>query len=138
MAKKAKNTERTNDVYDREVKYLARHPEKLWRHWSNSTPLFQYANPDNASLWRRPDGKFVGCLTQIRQNDGVAWTPSLTNEIRRDKRLPTAIGDGFDDKFILMSYRDRVLALEPFAEWQRRLDKELGREPPKYFEPSHL
>lgn len=58
-----------------------------------------------------------GCLTQVRR--GVeAQTKSLTLAIRADSRLP----DNPDDI--------RPHHLPIFAEWQRRIDRELGRTPP--------
>ena len=103
------------DKYYKAVQYLTKHPEKIKDAWNfpftfSSGCLFNYAGDTKNSG--------IGCLTQIRKNeDGHvsvnAETPELTEEIRKDKRIPK------NPKYI------RVKHLPVFAEWQRRLDKEL-------------
>lgn len=94
-----------------------------WRYlrdvWGAATnPLFQYACMDSRHA---PQG--VGCLTMIRGGYGFrAETPELTEAILADKRIPMNI-----DNLLNLRGDELRAALQPFAEWQRRLDKELGR-----------
>lgn len=81
-------------------------------HWCAVSPLFQYATPSDTRL--RPDGRGCGCLTMIRKfPDCCAWTEELTEEIRSDERIP----------FSACTVTPEDLPV--FAEWQRRLDKEI-------------
>lgn len=111
------------DKYDFEVERLTKNPILIYEAWNQSTPLFDIAgNPetmDYDDIYAKP----IGCLTQIRSFnpnddetiDWVAQTPELTKEIRNDTRIPS------NPHFI------KVEDLNVFAEWQRKLDKELNR-----------
>lgn len=116
---------RKKDKYDLEVEFLSaakpgEFQELVWRAWTNADPLFQFAGPDGKRGGEVPDDDTgeehdCGCLTQVRDGSAVASTPELTAAIRADKRLPTSP----------RSIKRKHLPV--FAEWQRRLDKELGR-----------
>jgi len=123
------------DKYDEAIAYLTENPEDIydaWMLWARSDQttdvkrahcLFQVArvDPDDGSSLG------CGCLTQIRSGltlggvrCGVLGKSGrqhkrLTTAVRSDKRLPSEPGS------------IRVEHLPVFAEWQRRLDKELGR-----------
>lgn len=101
------------DKYDKAIAYLTDHPdeiEKAWfdKDWNGEVHphhcLFNRTHPD------------CGCLTQIRA--GFSWGPNkkLTAEIESDERIPKGVE------------KITVADLPVFAEWQRRLDKELNRE----------
>lgn len=60
----------------------------------------------------------IGCLTQVKCHYKDAETKELTTAIRADERLPN---DGDDITHEM---------LPVFAEWQRRMDVMLDREPP--------
>jgi hypothetical protein len=81
--------------------------------------LFAYCTP-NASVTTTPSGQMCGCLTQIRRGDALAWTTELTAAIRDDDNIPASIES-------LSGLRGDELraALQPFAFWQRRLDREI-------------
>lgn len=83
--------------------------------------LFQLCTPGGLSS-PNPQGKVCGCLTQVRRSENTldAWTPELTAAIRADERIPGSI-EG------ISKLRDDELraALQPFAEWQRKLDREI-------------
>jgi hypothetical protein len=97
------------DRYDREIKRLTESPEKIIGAWRECMPLFEYASHDGHT--EDLQHGCVGCLTMIRQDDGmVAQTPELTAAIRADERLPTS-GQAIT-----------VESLPAFAEWQRKLD----------------
>ena len=103
------------DKYDVAIKYLTRRPNEISRAWNYITShpagcLFQYAGNEM-------DDCHVGCLTMIRTAPGsyCAATPELTKAIAADERIP------------LRSRDTKVEHLPVFAEWQRRLDKELNR-----------
>ena len=99
------------DKYDKAIAYLKENPDAIQDAWV--TPdlhqagcLFAFAGPIEK------DG--IGCLTQIRGYHAYhAETEALTLEIKNDTRIPEGIQDVTVDN------------LEIFAEWQRRLDKEL-------------
>ena len=60
-----------------------------------------------------------GCLTMIREWGYTAATPELTRLIKEDDRIAKI------EKIITMRGNELRNALQPFAEWQRRLDKEI-------------
>jgi hypothetical protein len=109
------------DHYDGEVRYLTENWDDVYDAWNTPSDwvgrggsLFGHVTllqSTGVSHLLRPDGKWCGCLVQIRKGDGdVAWWPEVTNEIRRDTRLPTK-PEGIT-----------VESLDAFAEWQRRID----------------
>jgi len=96
------------DKYDRAIEHLREHPEDVWLAWhlhSNHPAgcLFAYTAPG------------CGCLTQVKCGRR-APTDELTIAIQSDGRIPE------NNEDITLEH------LPVFAEWQRRLDKELGRE----------
>jgi len=107
------------DKYDDDIAEIMKEVEEgedfsavVNEHWCNASPLFQYATP--LDVRRRPDGKECGCLTMIRKYpDCSAWTDKLTEEIRSDERIPFS------------AWTVTPEDLPVFAEWQRRLDKEI-------------
>jgi hypothetical protein len=119
------------DVYDRAVKYLTRNPNKIPGAW-RSASCHPSVRTRGASLFliahngdRHDHGCSCGCLTQIRGNLDQsrpfysAETESLFKAIGADDRIPTSH----------FAIERRHLPI--FAEWQRRLDRELGRKPPE-------
>ena len=103
------------DYYDFAVEFLEKKPGQISDAWDdprthNAGGLFAMA----ATHRKR------GCLTMIRRNTGeyCAETPELTLAIIADTRIPTSVHD------------INPCHLPVFAEWQRRLDCELNREPP--------
>jgi hypothetical protein len=102
------------DKYHAAIVFLIAHPDVIHHAWESvgmdiGGCLFGFVNED--PTYR---GEY-GCLTEIRCGRHVAPTAALTNAIRRDTRIPEN-GDDIT-----------VEHLEVFAEWQRRLDKELNR-----------
>lgn len=110
------------DKYDIAIEYLTKYPNEMYTAWGNPDAheagcLFQYATrkygPENTPL-------SIGCLTMIRDSNKLqtmyceAETQQLTREIKADKRIPDRIS------------KVTVDDLSVFAEWQRRLDRELG------------
>jgi hypothetical protein len=112
----------TKDKYDVAVEYLTEHPEEIEYAWHYlgkhpGAPLFVFVTPNGRLL--QDDGTLLlkcGCLTTIRAfQHEEAYTPELTAAIRADERIPS---DGKNAT---------VADLPVFAEWQRRIDKELNR-----------
>jgi hypothetical protein len=104
----------TLDKYDKAVAYLTNRPEEIREAWYSprlhpAGCLFTFVSSDYTSYVS------IGCLTTIRLGPHVAETPALTEAIRADKRLPKDLLDITADN------------LPVFAEWQRRLDRELQR-----------
>lgn len=123
------------DRYDQEVERLLRvydaEPEWWWEKfdyaWSfcpAHSPLFDDCHSGRDSR--------CGCLTQVRDDCvcAEAQTPELTAAIRADDRLPRDTDD------IRRPATRAQLAgyLEACADWQRRLDRELNRQPPPMLE----
>ena len=113
------------DIYDQAVEYLSKrvHEDEgdmaaiLEAWFSPSTKrggiLFEFAG-------NRVQNGYIGCLTQIRSDSSkIAATPELTERIRADERLPTS------GEYITVDM------LPVFAEWQRKIDAELGRSAPE-------
>jgi hypothetical protein len=103
------------DRYAAAVAYLTQHPEEIRAAWSHPSchvagALFCMAS--RCESWSPTST--IGCLTMIRSDQKYrAQTPELTAAIRLDTRIP-------------VSSRDvTVNDLPVFAEWQRRLDREL-------------
>lgn len=91
------------DKYDKAMAYLFKHPEKIPLWWSHGRTLFQLV-PNS------------GCLTMIRNQRLIRPETPLEKEIAADTRLPDSPTKITTDH------------LPIFAEWQRRIDRELGRE----------
>ncbi|MGE0289092.1 MAG: hypothetical protein AB7I42_22800 [Bradyrhizobium sp.] len=104
------------DKYDKAMAYLLAaetdedFTERVWDAWrapydTDGGALFQHAGT----------GPDCGCLTSVRRGSFDAETPELTAAIRADERIPKYCADITRDN------------LPVFAEWQRRIDRELGR-----------
>jgi hypothetical protein len=108
------------DAYDSMVDFLMENPSEILSAWANPLEhkaggLFRYASANQFGP--------CGCLTQIRgEEDWKAFTPELTQAIKADKRIPRH------------RYEITPATLPVFAEWQRRIDKELNRTPPEWRE----
>lgn len=113
------------DKYDAAIEFLSKHPDLIMASWYD-IPLNDRKDIINAHsiahcLFQRCGSADCGCLTTIRglyDEDGnysFAATEALTEAIQNDERIP------HDERCIEVSH------LPIFAEWQRRLDKELGR-----------
>lgn len=138
-----------HDRYDVAVRFLAKFPNQIGVAWWSETfrrskgagmahCLFQFATPTGEGQTRQ-DGLQCGCLTQVRQACGrprnaasrkapqhVAFTEQLTRDIADDARIPFDIFE-FEAEVAGLPYRERVERLNVFAEWQRRLDREIRR-----------
>jgi hypothetical protein len=104
-----------SDKYDKAMAYLLRQKDfstAVYAAWVGVDKerfcLFQFANNEQVTFR-------TGCLTQIYSRFARAQTKELTNRIQADNRIP---GD------VCEITRDN---LHVFAEWQRIIDKELGR-----------
>lgn len=107
------------DKYQIAVEYLTEHPGEIYRAYvvpsthKKAGCLFRYCTPDG--MPQKVAGNNCGCLVMVRHHGYFASTNRLTEEIRADERIP------MDPNEIGVEH------LEVFAEWQRRLDKELNR-----------
>ncbi len=104
------------DKYDEQIARITSAPDSLKSEWFSGEDLFQMAG----------DGRQTGCLTMIRKEKRwTSETPELTEAIRNDNRIPADADD--------ITLAD----LPVFAEWQRRLDRELpSRQPPITTQPA--
>ncbi len=99
-----------SDKYDEEIAKLTElchkqgNNDPIVNHWNQWTPLFQCVGDGNC-----------GCLTQVKKDYKEAATINLTKAIRADPRIPR------EPEYITID------DLPVFAEWQRRIDKELNR-----------
>jgi len=112
------------DKYDKAIELLTRadNPRvEIYDAWAQCSThpagcLFGYVSKNRQQYIDKVGPYQVcGCLTQIRR-EAEAETPELTLAIRADKRIPKIPNS--------ITLKD----LPVFAEWQRRIDKELGRE----------
>ncbi len=119
-------TRRKPDAYDRaaarlqKVKNFADAVRTAWENplLSRNGSLFSFVSPDRCGM-RAPNGQNCGCLTQVRGGAYIAYTHDLTEKIREDRRLPKGVS------------KIRPHHLHVFASWQRRIDRALGRTPPR-------
>lgn len=116
VQRKSAQAQRRKDKYDRAMAWFKKYPSAIQLAWSRPNLarggcLFDCATPDGLSA-NTPSGEHCGCLTTIREHAYVAWTPELTAAILADDRIP-------------MKANIRVSDLPVFAEWQRRLDREI-------------
>lgn len=100
------------DKYDEQIEELTENPKQIRKQWVAGKGLFQFCSKSGEN-----DFDKCGCLTMIAHGTyREAETENLTKAIRADKaRIPA---------------HSRAITLESlpiFAEWQRRIDKELGR-----------
>lgn len=108
-----------SDIYDKAVKFLTEHPEEIYDAWARVEDHVAgclFGAVDKDPLNYKPRGA-CGCLTQVKSGRIRACNSELTNRIRSDDRIPNT-GEHITVKHLPI-----------FAEWQRVLDKELGREP---------
>jgi hypothetical protein len=118
------------DAYDKAVAYLRERPREIRANWLDA----QRPTPDRPArilfgfvTKHRGIQSCCGCLTQIRNTPWrVAETDSLTEAIKDDGRLPTT------------PEKITVDLLDVFAEWQRRIDTELGRDAPEWLGPEMI
>lgn len=109
-----------NDTYEQEVQRLADYSwNQLDEAWIKATPLFKFCNEDGDI----PDE--CGCLTQVRCGMRPAATPELTEAIRADERIPRNTEQIYINGWNRKNRDERVELLRVFAEWQRRIDKEI-------------
>lgn len=121
------------DKYDEAVEYLRQNPAEIQEAWTQTwehkagclfRPVAKSHAPEGHCWPKRSiDAERCGCLTTIRGQTGggfgyaiVAETDELTQAIIADGRIPKSVDEITVDN------------LEVFAEWNRRIDKELGRE----------
>lgn len=119
------------DKYDEAIAYLTAHPEEIYSAWCDAgetdgnhkglpgVELFAMARRDGKDSYQNG----CGCLTMIRNSEfrqvvsaDQEKSHRLTQAIRADHRLPCSGS--------LITPAD----LPVFAEWQRRLDRELNEE----------
>jgi hypothetical protein len=120
------------DKYDKAIDYLMEYPKQAAEAWMKPDVhpagcLFQFVTNTGYQGFRA-DGQDCGCLTQVKAayfnrlntppgyDDWqlYAWTDELTEAIANDENLP---------KFQKIVYTREEL--EHFANWQRRLDREI-------------
>ena len=113
------------DKYDKQIeRILAYSGRSLEFEWMTGVGLFQYVTP-TGDFCRRPDELECGCLTLVHsQPDCVAWTDELTELIRADDRLPMNSSE-MVHRWDQLDLEGRRALLGVFAEWQRRLDREI-------------
>ena len=112
------------DKYDEAIEYLVEWPEDLDEAWGlpDEAPggfLFQFCEPDG-----NDDGK-IGCLTMVHRGFSEAFTSELTAAIRADNRLHCDIDELYTALLSTDSPDARRAILQPYAEWQRRMDREI-------------
>lgn len=118
------------DVYSKALKYFKENPSRIpevWddpkSHWSGV--LFQSVTPDGYGQ-QNENGLFCGDLCEIRSLMASAWTLELQEEIMNDHRIPKLYAsNGYLPKLT-------IEILEVFAEWQRKIDIEIGRNPEEF------
>lgn len=115
------------DAYDHMVAYLTDNPDQIHDAWNIPTGHVAGA------LFAPLGSGCEACLTQLRVRN--SYSPgylygtaglAIAEEVRLDERIPSN-GNGITLKHLPI-----------FAEWQRRIDKELNRVPPVWVEPNQI
>lgn len=115
------------DLYDIAIDYFKANPSRISDVWDDpkshsSGVLFQSVTPSGYSE-ENPDGFFCGDLCEIRSFMAHAWTEELEEQINSDPRLPKLwANNDFVPKITIEN-------LQVFAEWQRKIDEALNRNP---------
>lgn len=100
-------------LHVRDTEGVAAAKSLILEQWGAAEGLFACAGVTGSTSDTTVSGDWCGCLTQIRTGRYVAATDVLTAGIVSDERIPDCEVDiDFDD-------------LPVFAEWQRRLDREI-------------
>ncbi len=112
------------DKYDEAVAYLTEHPDETrtaWRYPESHVAgcLFRYAT-ETGGEYSFVSDDYCGCLTQIHCGDRFAVNDDVTEAIRSDQRIPNDVSNSMPRE-----------TLEVFAEWQRRLDREIRTPAPR-------
>jgi hypothetical protein len=118
------------DIYDKAIAYLTSNPSQIIEVWDDpkshySGVLFRCVTPSGYPE-DSPDGFRCGELCAIRSFDSHAWTEELEEEINQDHRIPKLwANNDFIPKLT-------VNHLAVFAEWQRKIDTILDRDPNQF------
>jgi hypothetical protein len=118
------------DVYDKAMKYLKDNPSKISEIWDDpkshfSGVLFQAVTPDGTAQ-ENEYGELCGDICEIQSLEASAWTRKLEQEILGDFRIPKLFAShGWKPKIT-------VDMLPIFAEWQRKIDVALSRDPSNF------
>jgi hypothetical protein len=97
------------DKYDLAIEILKKDPTMITEAWSNP----EHHEAGCLFMWAC---KSMGCLTLIRKYQEFSSQFPQVAEIAKDERIPTRPN------------QITIESLPVFAEWQRRLDKELGED----------
>jgi hypothetical protein len=118
------------DIYDKAIEYLKNNPSQIPEVWDDpkshfSGVLFQSVTPDGAGQ-NNVYGDYCGDICEIHSNMASAWTNDLTEEIMDDFRIP--------EIFASHDYKPKITTslLPLFAEWQRKIDTVLNRNPKNF------
>lgn len=118
------------DNYDKAIEYLKSNPAQILDIWDDpkshfSGILFQAVTPDGTGQVNSYD-EFCGDICEIHSNLASAWTDELLEEIIKDFRIP--------EIFASHNYKPKITVelLPLFAEWQRKIDKALNRNPENF------
>lgn len=115
------------DIYDKAIDHLKQNPSQIPEVWDDpkshfSGVLFQAVTPDGLGQTNEY-GEYCGDICEIHSNMAVAWTDELTEQILEDYRIPEIFASHNNIP------RITVDSLQLFAEWQRKIDKALSRNP---------
>lgn len=113
----------TPDRYAKQIDYLVQNPEQIEDAWLEADHLFRWVTTPEATHAL----SCGGCLTMLKLSpERGAWMPRpLFQALMDDPRIPDTCLDNAE--FAELSEEQRRNYLQPFAEWQRRLDRELVR-----------
>lgn len=118
------------DLYDKAIEYLKSNPDQIMLSWDDPKShftgiLFQAVTPDGYAS-ESPDGFMCGDICQIKALDAHAWTSELQEEIAKDPNIPVLFAS--NNKIPKITVHN----LEIFANWQRKIDKALNRNPENF------
>ena len=106
------------DRYDEAIEYLVERPEEVGDAW-------HLPDDEEGGLLFQCCSSSSGCLTQVHGGSLRGPKPELTLEIIDDDRLHKSIGHLSAALLSTDSLDARRAILQPYAEWQRRMDREI-------------
>lgn len=123
------------DIYDEAISYFENNSEEIlpvWddprSHWTGV--LFSAVTP-NGIEQKNPFNQDCGDICRIRSLEAYAWTRELTSFIQNDTRIPPILDSNNGMPKISID------SLKIFAEWQRKIDTALNRDPKSFIDNLH-
>ena len=120
------------DIYVKAIQYLTENSHEMIDIWDDpkshfSGVLFRSVTPSGLHEYTA-EGLLCGDLCEIRSFESHAWTNELEEEINKDPRIPKLWANNDYIPKLTINH------LPIFAEWQRKIDVALDRDPSTFYQ----